>query len=64
MYKFNISELFYHLTLTFPIIPAFAMTKNKSHGETFKKIAIFFNRSVLHLGNCMSQSVEFDHSMV
>ena len=53
----------FNLQITqFPIIPAFAMTTNKS--QTFKKIGFFFNQPVLHMGNCMSQEVEFDHSTI
>jgi ATP-dependent exoDNAse (exonuclease V), alpha subunit - helicase superfamily I member len=33
----------------FPRIPAFAMTINKSQGQTFQKIGIFLNRPVLHM---------------
>jgi len=45
----------------FSIIPAFAII-NKSQGQTFKKIGFFKN--LLHMDNCMSQQVEFDHSTV
>jgi hypothetical protein len=47
----------------FPIIlvDAFAITINKSQKQTFEKIAILLRQSVF---NCMSQQVEFDHSMV
>jgi hypothetical protein len=38
------------------------MTINKSQEQTFKKFLIILNRPVLHIGNCMSQEVEFDHS--
>jgi len=36
--------------IQFPIIPAFAMTINKSQGQTFQKIGFFFNRPVFTHG--------------
>ena len=48
----------------FTIMHAFAMTINKSQGQTFQKIGNYLNRLVLHMGNCMSQQVDFNHSTV
>ena len=36
--------------IQFPIIPAFAMTINKSQGQTFQKIGIFLDRPVFTHG--------------
>jgi ATP-dependent DNA helicase PIF1 len=47
----------------FPIIPTFAITINKSQGQTFEKVGILLRQPV-HMVNCTSQQVEFDHSMV
>jgi hypothetical protein len=47
----------------FPIIPAFAMSINKSQGQTFEKIVILLRQSVFTHGQFVhtSQQVEFDH---
>ena len=48
----------------FPIIPAFAMTINKSRRQTFKKFEFFYIGQFYTWANCMSQEVEFDHSTI